>query len=93
MSLIHASAIIDPKATLGADVTVGPYCIVGQDVQLHDRVKLHSHVVVDGRTDVGEDTHTRTCGGGLPRLRGVSASRKTGPLRHRGADAGDSREV
>lgn len=56
MSLIHASAIIDPKATLGADVTVGPYCIVGQDVQLHDRVKLHSHVVVDGRTDVGEDT-------------------------------------
>ena len=56
MTLIHASAIIDPNATLGEEVSVGPYCTVGRDVQLHARVKLHSHVVVDGRTDVGEDT-------------------------------------
>lgn len=56
MTLIHATAIIDKNATLGADVSVGPYCIVGGDVQLGDRVCLHSHVVLDGRTKVGDDT-------------------------------------
>ena len=29
---IHPTAIIDPKAELGADVVVGPYCVIGPDV-------------------------------------------------------------
>lgn len=53
---IHATAIIDPKAKLGIDVDVGPYCVVGPDVQLGDKVRLVSHVVVDGRTTVGSGT-------------------------------------
>lgn len=53
---IHPTAVIDPKAELGADVSIGPYCIVGPDVKLGDGVKLHPHVVVDGRTTIGEKT-------------------------------------
>ncbi|MEZ5669204.1 MAG: acyl-ACP--UDP-N-acetylglucosamine O-acyltransferase [Alphaproteobacteria bacterium] len=53
---IHPTAIIDPRARLGAGVRVGPYCIVDGDVELGDRVRLHSHVVVTGRTRVGADT-------------------------------------
>lgn len=53
---IHQTAIVDPAAKIGAEVTIGPYCIVGADVQLGDRVRLHSHVVVDGRTEIGEGT-------------------------------------
>ncbi|MBN8521337.1 MAG: acyl-ACP--UDP-N-acetylglucosamine O-acyltransferase [Alphaproteobacteria bacterium] len=56
MTQIHPTAIIDPKAILGADVQIGPYCVVGADVVLGDRVILKSHVVVDGRTTIGEGT-------------------------------------
>ena len=55
-SMIHPTALIDPKAQLGADVEVGPFCTVGADVTLGDRVKLVSHVVVAGRTTIGDDT-------------------------------------
>lgn len=50
---IHPTAIIDPKAQLGADVKVGPYCVIGGDVTLGEGSVLHSHVVIDGRTTIG----------------------------------------
>ncbi len=53
---IHPSAIIEDGATLGADVTVGPFCVVGSQVTLGDRVELKSHVVVTGNTSLGEET-------------------------------------
>ncbi len=53
---IHALAVVDPKAELGSNVKIGPFCTVGPHVQLGDNVQLVSHVVVDGRTQVGEDT-------------------------------------
>lgn len=55
-SNIHQTAVIDPKATLGKGVKIGPYCIVGPKVKLGDNVVLHSHVVVDGDTEIGEGT-------------------------------------
>lgn len=56
MSSIHPTAVVDQGASLGADVVIGPYCVVGANVTLGDRVRLHSHVVVDGLTTVGEET-------------------------------------
>lgn len=55
MSPIHPTALVDPSAKLGADVQIGPYCIVGPMVTLHDRVRLLSHVVVEGATEIGAD--------------------------------------
>lgn len=52
---IHPTAIVEPGAQLGEGVRIGPFCHVGPDVQLHDRVRLVSHVVVDGETVVGQD--------------------------------------
>jgi UDP-N-acetylglucosamine acyltransferase len=54
--VIHATAIVDPKAEIGRDVAIGPFCIIGPHVVLHDRVELKSHVVIDGRTTIGEET-------------------------------------
>ena len=51
---IHPTAIVDPKAELGTGVVIGPYSVVGKFVKLHDNVELKSHVVVEGRTTVGE---------------------------------------
>lgn len=56
MSNIHPTAIIEPGATLGTNVRIGPYCIVGKDVTLDDDVVLHSHVVVAGNTSIGQGT-------------------------------------
>ena len=50
---IHPSAIVDPAARLGAEVSIGPFCIVGPDVAPGDRVQLISHVVVGGRAIIG----------------------------------------
>ena len=53
MSAVHATAIVDPQARLGAGVGIGPYCVVGSEVELGEDVILHSHVVVEGRTTIG----------------------------------------
>ena len=54
---IHPTAIVADGAKLGSDVEIGPYSIVGKDVVLGDGVVLHSHVVVDGWTRIGAQTH------------------------------------
>ncbi len=56
MSLIHPTAVVHAGAHLAADVDVGPYCVVGAKAVLHERVRLVSHVVVDGATEIGPDT-------------------------------------
>ena len=54
--MIHTTALVDPKAEIGRDVAIGPYCIVGPHVVLHGRVELKSHVVIEGRTTIGAET-------------------------------------
>jgi UDP-N-acetylglucosamine acyltransferase len=56
MPQVHPTAIVAPRAMLAETVAIGPYCIVGEDVCLSPRVTLRSHVVVDGRTTIGEGT-------------------------------------
>lgn len=56
MSFIHPTAIVDDGAILGDDVKIGAYCVVGKDVKLGNSVELISHVVVDGDTDIGDNT-------------------------------------
>jgi len=56
MTQVHPTAIIDPKAQIGDGAVIGPYCVVGPDVTLGAAARLVAHVVVDGRTTVGEET-------------------------------------
>ncbi len=53
---IHPTAVVDGGARIGANVTVGPYSIVGAEVELADGVTVMSHVVVNGRTSIGANT-------------------------------------
>jgi UDP-N-acetylglucosamine acyltransferase len=55
-AIIHGSAVIEPGAKIGDGCRIGPYCIVGKDVTLGKGVELKSHVVVEGWTDIGDDT-------------------------------------
>lgn len=52
----HVSPLADvhPRAELGNDVVVGPFCCIGPDVRIGDGTILESHVVILGHTTVGE---------------------------------------
>ncbi len=54
--MIHPTAIISPKAELGANVSIGPYSIIGDDVILHDYVRVGSHCVIEGPSEFGRDS-------------------------------------
>ena len=54
--MIHPSAVINSKAQLGENVSVGPYSIIGDDVQIHDEVEIMSHVVIAGPCEIGSKT-------------------------------------
>lgn len=53
---IHASAVVDPAARIGAGCEIGPFCVVGPQVTLASGVVLKSHVVIAGETTIGEET-------------------------------------
>jgi UDP-N-acetylglucosamine acyltransferase len=53
---IHTTAIVEDGARIGEGVRIGPYSIVGAEVELGDGCELLSHVVVAGRTRIGPRT-------------------------------------
>jgi UDP-N-acetylglucosamine acyltransferase len=53
--MIAPTAVIHPKAQIGADCVIGPYCVIGENVALGAGCRLHSHVVIDGYTTLGEN--------------------------------------
>lgn len=55
MSLIDPRAIIDPAAKLAANVQVGPWTLIGPDVEIGEGSVIASHVVIKGPTVIGRD--------------------------------------
>ena len=53
--MIHPTAIVSPKAELGTDVEIGPYSVIGDGVVLGDRCRVHSHVALEGPSQIGSD--------------------------------------
>ena len=51
--MIDSQAIIDPSATIGENVSIGPWTIIGADVEIGDGCDIASHVVVRGPTKMG----------------------------------------
>lgn len=51
--MIHASAIIDPSAKIGARVSIGAFSIIGADVEIGDDCEIGPHVVIEGPTRIG----------------------------------------
>ena len=50
---IHPSAVIAAGAVVPESCTVGPFCTIGSEVTLGEDCTLISHVVLDGRTQLG----------------------------------------
>ncbi len=54
MTEIHPSAFVEAGAELDEDVHVGPFSLVGAEARIGRGCRLESHVVVTGRTSLGE---------------------------------------
>ncbi|MDE2155832.1 MAG: acyl-[acyl-carrier-protein]--UDP-N-acetylglucosamine O-acyltransferase, partial [Xanthomonadaceae bacterium] len=52
---IHPTALIDPAAVIGANVSVGAYSVIGADVEIGDGTTIGPHVVIEGPTRIGRD--------------------------------------
>lgn len=54
MPRIDPSSRVADAARLADDVEVGPFCVVGPQVELKAGVRLHSHACIAGSTVIGE---------------------------------------
>jgi UDP-N-acetylglucosamine acyltransferase len=52
---IHPTALVDKRAKLAANVTVGPYTIIDGDVEVGEGTTIGSHNVITGHTRIGRD--------------------------------------
>ncbi len=53
--LIHPTAVIDPSATLAADVRVGAFCLIGADVVIGEGTEIGPHCSIHGPTRIGRN--------------------------------------
>lgn len=53
--MIHPQAIVDPSAKIADDVTIGPFSVIGANVEIDSGTTVASHVVINGPTKIGKD--------------------------------------
>ena len=52
--MIDKTAIIDSKAKLHKNVQIGPYCVIGADVEIGENTVIQSHVNISGNVKIGK---------------------------------------
>ena len=53
--MIHKTAIIDSNAKMSKNVTIGPYSVIGPDVEIGEGTVVESHVNITGNTIIGKN--------------------------------------
>lgn len=53
--MIHPTAIIDPRARLGANVQIGPYAVIEADTELGEGCRIAAHAVIKRHTRMGRN--------------------------------------
>ena len=52
--MIHKTSIIDPKAKISDGVKIGPYSVIGPNVEIGKDTEIQSHVNITGNTKIGK---------------------------------------
>ncbi len=55
--LINSHAVIDPKAEIASNVTIGAFSVVGPEVRIDSGTTVGPHVVIKGPASIGQDNH------------------------------------
>jgi UDP-N-acetylglucosamine acyltransferase len=53
--VIHPTAIVASSARLDSTVSIGPYAVIGEDVEIGAGTQIAAHVAVKGPTRIGRD--------------------------------------
>ena len=53
--MIHKTAIIDPKAKISTNVSIGAYTVIGPNVEIGENSVIQSHVSIVGYTKIGNN--------------------------------------
>lgn len=53
---VHPTAIVDSTARIAETADIGPYCVIGSDVEIGARTCLKAHVYLEGPLRIGEDS-------------------------------------
>jgi UDP-3-O-[3-hydroxymyristoyl] glucosamine N-acyltransferase len=51
---IHPTAIVAPLARIGAEVSLGPYVVIGEDAHISDGTQIGPHTVIGAGCWIGE---------------------------------------
>jgi UDP-N-acetylglucosamine acyltransferase len=52
---VHSTAIVDPSARIDSSADIGPYCVIGSEVEIGARTRLMGNLFVEGPASIGED--------------------------------------
>ena len=52
--MIHKNSLIHPKAKIASNVEIGPYCVIGPDVEISENTIIHSHVNISVNAKIGK---------------------------------------
>jgi UDP-N-acetylglucosamine acyltransferase len=55
--LIDERAVVSPRARVHEEASVGPFSVIGDDVEIGRGTRVEPHVVIRGPTTIGEDNH------------------------------------
>jgi UDP-N-acetylglucosamine acyltransferase len=53
---VDPTAHVHPSARIGAGTTIGPSAVIGADVRIGERCRIGASVVIDGWTEIGDET-------------------------------------
>lgn len=57
---VHPTAIVPLGVTLGENVQIGAYCVLGENVTVGDNTRLESHVTLEDSVIIGSDCHIKS---------------------------------
>jgi UDP-N-acetylglucosamine acyltransferase len=52
---IHPTAIVDATARIDESADIGPFCVIGAEVEIGPRTRLMANLYMEGPTNIGED--------------------------------------
>ena len=52
---VHSTAIVDPNAKIGDDVSIGPFSVIESGVSIGDRTTVGNNVTISSGTCIGKD--------------------------------------
>ncbi len=52
---VHSTAIVDPAAKVSTSADIGPFCVIGADVEIGAGTRLMASIVIEGPATIGEE--------------------------------------